>query len=156
MHVYACVRPQVFTATPRCTSPLANSPLSRKGADEGRRESLPSSIPSRKGKGVIIRGSYGPSIHSINFQLFSPFFVFYLSTPFYPPLLHYRYMEIRERYAARLIASPSYSIFDRVIYGGNMQSRAKTRRVRSSCDKINRTQEEENFSKYKKFVRVCI
>lgn len=74
MHVYACVRPQVFTATPRCTSPLANSPLSRKGAGEGRRESLPS---SRKGKGVIIRGSYSPSIPSI-----SNFFCFLFIHPF--------------------------------------------------------------------------
>lgn len=80
MHVYACVRPQVFTATPRCTSPLANSPLSRKGAGEGRRESLPSSIPSRKGKGVIIRGSYGPSIPSIS--NFYHLFLFFI----YPPL----------------------------------------------------------------------
>lgn len=65
------------------------------------------SIPSRKGKGVIICSSYGPS-PSISFQLFSPFLLF-----LYPPLKNGFYLPIDTRrgnaytlLVSRLIASP--------------------------------------------------
>lgn len=65
------------------------------------------SIPSRKGKGVIICSSYGPS-PSISFQLFSPFLLF-----LYSPLKNGFYLPIDTRrgnaytlLVSRLIASP--------------------------------------------------
>lgn len=60
------------------------------------------SIPSRKGKGVIICSSYGPS-PSISFQLFSPFLLF-----LYPPLKNGFYLPIdtRRENAYTLLVSP--------------------------------------------------
>lgn len=136
-YVYACVRPQVFTATPRCTSPLANSPLSRKGAKGAGCVDPPppillESIPSRKGEGNNLR--------VVSFHQFPTFLTFLLllffilngtqigfHSPYYISL---RAVETH-RYASN--CSLPHSIFNQVIYGGNMQSRRVGQKSRSPC-----------------------